>query len=178
MISSVPAHYPRKIRGPNQGVRPVDVKAATIQGEYEKNLREHDPTGRAVARLRSHGPVRGFVLGAFGEFSEDLHAFVYDLVQAKIPGTPEQTRAARGVAIPWVRRQIAIAAMKRQADTLINGLAFCGPGGKEAYERRHKAAAADNAARAQMEAADYATMFRKHGRGWVDYLDLGWCEGE
>ena len=108
-----------------------------------------DPTGRAVARLQGHGPVRALVVGAFGEFSEDLHTLITDLVQAKIPGTPEDTRAARSVAIPWVRRQIAVAAMKRQADTLINGLAFCGPGGAEAYARRDTAQWKDKAARAQ-----------------------------
>ena len=80
------------------------------------------------------------------------------------------------MAIPWVRRQIAVAAMKRQADTLINGLAFCGPGGAEAYARRDTAQWKDKAARAQMEAADYAAMHRKHGRGWVDHADWDWCE--
>ena len=129
-----------------------------------------------MARLQDHGPVRALVVGAFGEFSEDLHTLITDLVQAKIPGTPEDTRAARSVAIPWVRRQIAVAAMKRQADALINGLAFCGPGGAEAYARRDTAQWKDKAARAQMEAADYATMHRKHGRGWVDHADWGWCE--
>ena len=74
-----------------------------------------------------------------------------------------------------MRRQIAIAAMKRQADTLINGLAFCGPGGKEAYERRHKAAAADNAARAQMEADLSRRGLRKERTiaAVVRLLDLG-----
>ena len=66
--------------------------------------------------------------------------------------------------------------MKRTADTLINGLAFCGPGGAEAYARRDTAQSKDVAARAQMEAADYAAMYRKHGRGWVDHADWGWCE--
>ena len=148
MISSVPSHYPRKIRGPNQDVRPVDVKANSLQEEYEAKLWDADPTGRAVARLQDHGPVRALVVGAF----------------------------ARSVAIPWVRRQIAVAAMKRQADALINGLAFCGPGGAEAYARRDTAQWKDKAARAQMEAADYAAMHRKHGRGWVDHADWGWCE--
>ena len=176
MISSVPSHYPRKIQGENEGVRPVDVKARGLQEEYEKKLRDADPTGRAVARLRDHGPVRALVVGAFGEFSVDLHMLIHDLVQAKIPGTPQDTRAARSKAIPWVRRQIAVAAMKRTADTLINGLAFCGPGGAEAYARRDTAQSKDVAARAQMEAADYAAMYRKHGRGWVDHADWGWCE--
>ena len=57
--------------------------------------------------------------------------------------------------------------MKRQADMIINGLAWCGPGGKEAYARRHNTKRADALARVQMEAADYATMFRKHGLNWA-----------
>ena len=92
MISSVPSHYPRKIRGPNQDVRPVDVKANSLQEEYEAKLWDADPMGRAVARLQDHGPVRALVVGAFGEFSEDLHTLITDLVQAKIPGTPEDAR--------------------------------------------------------------------------------------
>ena len=108
-----------------------------------------------MARLQDHGPVRALVVGAFGEFSGDLHTLVHDLVQAKIPGTPEDTRAARSVAIPWVRRQIAVTATERTADALINGLAFGGPGpGAAVYARRDTAQWKDQTARAQMEAAD------------------------
>ena len=173
IISCVPSHYPRKIRGDNAGVRPVDVKASTIQGEYEGKLWDADPTGRAVARLRDHGPVKGLVVGAFGEFSSDLHKLLNDLVEAKIPGTPEGTRAARSHAKPWVRRQLAIAAMRQRADMKINGLAFCGPGGKEAYDRRNSASRADSAVRADMEAADFATLFRTHRWEWIRHRHTG-----
>ena len=107
------------------------------------------------------------MVGAYGEFSADLHQLVYDLVEAKIPGHAAVVRGARSHALPWARRQIAVAAMKRQADMIINGLAWCGPGGKEAYDRRHNTKRADALARVQMEAADYATMFRTHGHRWT-----------
>ena len=115
------------------------------------------------------------VTGAFGEFSADLHKLLNDLVEAKIPGHPSVTRAARSHAVPWVRRQVAVAAMKRQADMTINGLAWCGPGGKEAYERRHTASRADSLARSEMEAADYARLFRTHGHDWVYHAQGDWC---
>ena len=174
-IGCVPSHYPRKTRGPNQHVRPVDVRASKVQGEYETKLRDHDPTGRAVARLHDHGKVGGLVVGAFGEFSEDLHSLLNKLVEARIPGTPELTRGARSHAYPWVRRQVAVAALRARANLRINGLAWCGPGGAAAYARRHDTATGDSIARAQMEAADYATMFRKHGRDWVFHVEWGRC---
>ena len=111
------------------------------------------------------------MVGAFGEFSADLHRLLNKLVEAKMPGTPEMTRGARSHAYPWVRRQVAIAALRARADMRINGLAWCGPGGKEAYARRHDTATGDSIARAQMEAADYATMFRRHGHDWVFHAE-------
>ena len=76
---------------------------------------------------------------------------------------------------PWVRRQVAVAALRARANLRINGLAWCGPGGAAAYARRHDTATGDSVARAQMEAADYATMFRKHGRDWVFHVEWGRC---
>ena len=117
--------------------------------------------------------MKGLVVGAFGEFSSDLHKLLNDLVEAKIPGTPEGTRAARSHAKPWVRRQLAIAAMRQRADMKINGLAFCGPGGKEAYDRRNSASRADSAVRADMEASDFATLFRTHRWEWIRHRHTG-----
>ena len=166
-ISSVPSHYPRTTQGVNVDVRPVDVRAGKIQGEYDKKLGDADPSGRALARLHGHGPVRGLVVGGYGEFSEDLHRLMNDLMEAKIPGTPQTTGAARGTALPWARRQIAVADFKARAELIVNGLSWCGPGGKEAYARRHQGLAVDREATAQVCAADWAYLHRRHGHDWI-----------
>ena len=155
---SCPSHYPRKTRG----VRPVDKRAGAIQSDYEKKLRDHGPSGRAVTRLREFGPVRGLVVGAYGEFSADLHTLVRELVEAKIPGVPAHTRAARSRAYPWVRTQLAVAAVKRQADVIIEGLCWCGPGGAEAYARRHETRPGDTGPFNTMQAAEFAHTYKKH----------------
>ena len=96
LIGSCPSHYPRK----TLGVRPVDKRAGAIQSDYEKKLRDHDPSGRAVTRLREFGPVRGLVVGAYGEFSADLHTLVRELVEAKIPGVPEHHQGCTQQDVP------------------------------------------------------------------------------
>ena len=90
-----------------------------------------------------------------------------DLMEAKIPGTPQTTGAARGTALPWARRQIAVADFKARAELIVNGLSWCGPGGKEAYARRHQGLAVDREAMAQMYAADWAYLHRRHGHDWI-----------
>ena len=51
--------------------------------------------------------------------------------------------------------------------------AFCGPGGKEAYDRRNSASRADSAVRADMEASDFATLFRTHRWEWIRHRHTG-----
>ena len=156
IIGCCPAHYPG-----TGGVRPVERRAAQIQKEYEDKLRDVDqPHGPALARLHSYGPVKGLVVGAFGEFSDDLHALVDGLVKAKLPGPPELNKAARSVVYPYLRRRIAVAAVKGHAKLLLDGLKWCGPGGKEAYSRRHDRKVSDGLAAAAMR-AEWAAHFHR-----------------
>ena len=65
-------------------------------------------------------------------------------------------------AYPWVRTQLAVAAVKRQADVIIEGLCWCGPGGAEAYARRHETRPGDTGPFNTMQAAEFAHMYKKH----------------
>ena len=62
--------------------RPVDVRAMQVAGEYETSAkrldRQHHSSddGPVLAVLRGYPPVRGLVVGAYGEASDDVHALL------------------------------------------------------------------------------------------------------
>ena len=62
--------------------RPVDVRAMQVAGEYETSAKRLDhqhhssDDGPVLATLRGYPPVRGFVVGAYGEASADVHALL------------------------------------------------------------------------------------------------------
>ena len=86
--------------------------------------------------LRAYGPIKTFVVGAFSEMSSDLKAFASALVDAKVPGDPQLHQAARGWAWNHVRTALGVAAARTNAQIKVDGLRWCGPGGKEAHDRR------------------------------------------
>ena len=105
-----------------------------------------------LKELRSYGAIKGFVAGAFGEFSTDLKAFMAALVDAKVPGDPKPNQAARGWAWNKVRTTLGVAAARTNARIKLDGLKQCGPGGKEAYSRRNAQQRAADVGRAIMRA--------------------------
>ena len=62
--------------------RPVDVRAMQVAGEYETSAKRLDhqhhssDDGPVLAALRGYPPVRGLVVGAYGEASADVHALL------------------------------------------------------------------------------------------------------
>ena len=64
--------------------RPVDVQAMQVAREYETSAKrldqQHhssdDASGPVLAALRGYPPVRGLVVGAYGEASADVHALL------------------------------------------------------------------------------------------------------
>ena len=141
-IGCCPSHYPGSVLG---GVRPVEKRASAIQGEYEAKMRKmdgvadrglHHPRERLMTEFRKYGAIKGLVVGAFGEFSNDLKALMSSFVDAKVPGDPKDFKAARGWAWNKVRTTLGVVAVRTNARLKLDGLRWCGPGGKEAYGRR------------------------------------------
>ena len=98
----LPVTLPR-IR-PGGGVRLVEKRASAIQGEYEAKMRKmdgvadrglHHPRERLMTEFRKYGAIKGLVVGAFGEFSNDLKALMSSFVDAKVPGDPKRPRTSK-----------------------------------------------------------------------------------
>ena len=126
-------------------MKPVKKRASTIHKEYEDKMRKvdkvadaglHSPKGLLLKELKKYGRVGGLVVGAFGEFSKDLKSLMASIVDAKVPGDPKMTQAARSWAWAKVRRTLGLSAVRSNAQFKLGGLRWCGPGGKEAYARR------------------------------------------
>ena len=170
-------HYPTE-QHPNRGrqVRPTDRRASQIQGDFEKKLGRIDsPNGRLVGRLRSFGPVKGFVVGAYGEVSQDLKEFVNAVVESKMCGRAMVQQAAASYLYTKVRRTIGVAAARAHAAMVIEGVKYCGPGGEEAYRRRHEVKQQADKYKADLDAAWHARYHHTHAslHGMHSRLEFG-----
>ena len=82
VISSCPTRY---LRNPRPEGRAVDRRANLLQGEYTAKARKADrlygntaegQVGKMEHKLLSYGRVRGLVVGAWGEISEDFKSLM------------------------------------------------------------------------------------------------------
>ena len=169
-IGCCASHYPGQV----SSVRPVEKRASEIQGEYETKMRKldavadaglHHPRQRLMKKFKEYGAIKGLVAGAFGEFSHDLKALMAAMVDAKVPGDPRLNQAARGWAYHKVRTKLGVSAVRTNARTKLDGLRWCGPGGKAAYDRRKDSRNAADIGRASMRAMYNATHHVVHVQG-------------
>merc|ERR1712155_4056 len=87
IISSSKTRYTPHRQG-QEATRAVDKRASELNGEYIKKARTTDQlycgtapgtTGPVETKLARLGNVKGIVVGAFGEGSEDLHSLIHHL---------------------------------------------------------------------------------------------------
>ena len=87
IISSSKTRYTPHRQG-QEATRAVDKRASELNGEYIKKARTTDQlycgtapgtTGPVESKLARLGNVKGIVVGAFGEGSEDLHSLIHHL---------------------------------------------------------------------------------------------------
>ena len=130
-----------------------------MQAEYEAKAKSVDgPLGLVQLRLRALGKVQGWVVGAYGEMSDDLLSLVKVLAESKLKVPLASAPGAASVVVEYVRDRMGMAAVKAQADFLLGGLRWCGPGGAAAYAARRELKAAVLEGRAEMRAQDFATF--------------------
>ena len=159
-IGATPDHYPAK-GSLQRRVAPVEKRAAKLQKEYEDKARAVDgPEGKVLAKLRGFGPVKGFVVGVYGEFSEDLLEFVKVMAASKIRRQLKDAQAAASVVVHHIRRKLGIVALKSNADFLLHGLKWCGASGAEAYKGRKVKMWENEQVRNEMNADWYTTFHR------------------
>ena len=103
-------------------------------------------SGGQVEQL-SFGRVRGWVFGAWGESSEEVHGMVQRLAEAKVtraatlPGHHPlfQSRAAQlSSQVAYMRRKLSFTAVQSQARLLLDCLQLLGDGSNEAARRRDR----------------------------------------
>ena len=145
VISCCPTRY-----SPTHQVRAVDRRARTLNGEYRDKAKlvdrqygdvQEGTVGPVQRKLESFGEIKGLVFGAFGEGSEDVHTLVQSLASSRARTMALQRGRDCGegelaVIVGEVRRRLSVAAVKSQADCLLNRMSSIGQGAVAAGRRR------------------------------------------
>ena len=152
MITSCPTRYHRN---PRVEEKAVNRRAATLAGEYSNHARDIDrvyggvavgAVGPVQAKLLSFPPLRGWVFGAFGEASADVHVMVDYLAEARqkhqqlLEGRWRTERKSQEVEVAQykgqIRRGLSLEAVRSQARLLLDRLGGLGAGAAAAAKRR------------------------------------------
>ena len=93
--------------------------------------------GPVKTRLKTYGKIKGWVFGAWGEASEEVHGLVQRVALARyeildqLPGrqgVPKSREAEMAVLVSWVRRQLSFLAVQQQSRLLLDRLQLLGDG--------------------------------------------------
>ena len=144
---------------------------------------QHPPRqiGPVESRLNNFGRVRGWVFGAWGECSDEVHTMVLRLAEAKVqraatlPGRGllfKSREAQLAGEVAFVRRRLSFTAVQQQARLLLDRLQLLGEGAGEAARRREWAEQANRAEarerRAQLVCLQQGRNIRRSGFGYLD----------
>jgi hypothetical protein len=152
VITSCPTRYHRN---PRVEEKAVNRRAATLAGEYSNHARDIDRVyggvavgvvGPVQAKLLSFPPLRGWVFGAFGEASTDVHVMVDYLAEARqkhqqlLEGRWRTERKSQEADVAQykgqIRRGLSLEAVRSQARLLLDRLGGLGAGAAAAAKRR------------------------------------------
>ena len=140
-----------------EATRAVDKRASELNGEYIKKARTTDQlycgtapgtTGPVETKLARLGNVKGIVVGAFGEGSEDLHSLIHHLAFSRVrEAGPQKARSGQlrtmeaelALTTSLLRRALSVVGVKAQARLLLGRLETIGPGATAAAGRRNYA---------------------------------------
>ena len=166
------SRYPR---GGGPGCeKAVNRRARALQGEYESKLKRldaqlhltpPDQTGPLV-RLRSYPQLLGYVVGAFGECSTDVHKLVEILASSRAKFLAYSTGRAvssqeMSQIIGQIRRKMSTSFIRAISLCTLGRVANIGPGSRLAAKRKEWAISEETSMRNERRA--YWTVFV--GRG-------------
>ena len=154
VVSSCPTRYPRN---PRPEKRAVDRRADLLQGEYTAKARKADrkygnteegQIGRMEQKLMSYGIVRGLVVGAWGEISEDFKSLMEVMAERKREDLEAQigfenrksVSAQLASYISHNRQQLSLICVQSQSRLVLDRLEGLGGGTGEAARRRGRTA--------------------------------------
>ena len=156
IISSSKTRYNPHRQG-QDAMKAVDKRANELNAEYIKKARNTDQkycgtlqgnTGPVETKLGSLGEVKGVVVGAFGEGSEDLHSLIHHLAISRVrvagpqKGRRGQVRteeAELALTTSFLRRTLSVVGVRAQARLLLGRLEVIGPRAAAAAGRRNYA---------------------------------------
>ena len=156
IISSSKTRYNPQRQG-QEAVRAVDKRANELNAEYIKKARNTDQqycgtsrgtSGPVETKLGTLGEVKGVVVGAFGEGSDDLHSLIHHLAVSRVrvvgpqKGRRGQVRtedAELAITTSFLRRTLSVVGVRAQARLLLGRLEVIGPGAGAAAGRRNHA---------------------------------------
>ena len=93
------------------------------------------------------------MVGAYGEFSPQLHKLVREAVVKLIGKDLKDDVPGASIALSIVRRRLGVNAVRGQANLICEGVRWCGPAGAEAYANRKVAKGSQMYARDSAQAA-------------------------
>ena len=160
-LSCCPSRYPTQA-GRQVGLgdkeddkgRAVERRAAGLQSEYLRKARRVDSLTVQDREEGALGPVEtavgsfnllGFVFGAFGEASQDVHKFVDVLAEGRCGVLQGGQRGRKGyrersgeksVQVGFLRRVLSVEAVRARARLVLDRLHLVGEGAKQAQQRR------------------------------------------
>ena len=177
VISCCPTRY---LRHPHPVVKAVDARSALLPGEYNLKAKKVDRrfgdvpvdrVGPVQAKLQSFPPLRGWVTGAWGEASVDVHTMVQDLASSRLrhqetlPGADwmrkgrKSEEAERGRLVAQLRRELSLEAVRGQARLLLDRLQGLGEGAAAAVRRRKWAEEEERRLRRERQAQALSAAF-------------------
>ena len=166
IINCCPARYP----GTN-GDTAVAARGKLIQGEYEakaKDVEKHFEgaaglSDQLLSTLRSYGPIKQWVFGAYGEANAGIHDYIDDMAKTKAAKVAQDEddnpMNMRSKVVSQLRRATGIFVARANANVGINRLQYIGPGGARATERREEKLRQRRAEEAERR-ANYEAAFR------------------
>ena len=201
-LNACKSRYPRNPRR-RDGARAVERRAEGLTEEYCKSAREVDwkycgvprppppqpgvqrpprQIGPVESRLNNYGRVRGWVFGAFGECSNEVHLMVQRLAEAKVQRAGTQPGRSRllfksreaqlAEEVAFIRRRLSFTAVQQQARLILDRLQLLGEGASEAARRRDWAEQANRAdareRRAQLVCLQQGQNIRRSGFAYLD----------
>ena len=169
------SRYPRG--GAPSRQKAVNRRAKALQGEYEGKLRGMDrqfhgtPEGQhgpLVRRLNSFPKLQGYVIGAFGEVSEDLHRLVDHLTESRghflaLSSGLATSEREKGQIKGQIRRKLSVALIRANSLCTLSRVSNVGPKAQAAAKRRQLTLSHESAMR--QERRSYWNTYVCHSRG-------------
>ena len=154
LISSSKTRYTLHREG-QDATRAVDKRASELNAEYLVKARKTDQAycgtaqgtvGPVELKLGSLGQVRGIVVGAFGEASDDLHSLIHHLAVSRVRvagpqlgrrGQLRTEEAEIALSTSFLCKSLSVCGVRGQARVLLGRLDVIGPGAAAAASRRN-----------------------------------------